>query len=142
MKYTLVKPDGTIGQTRDFSETPPILAVNKGKWLPDNPPAFNSATHVRDRAAVQSMNAAELAYELIARDPADVARDQRIINEAAEHKTVKKIPVVKQFRRLASKADVKAWVNSASNLNQLKDVVETLALVVWVQVQRDDRNDE
>ena len=142
MKYTLVKPDGTIGQTRDFSETPPILAVNKGKWLPDNPPAFNSATHVRDRAAVQSMNAAELAYELIARDPADVARDQRIINEAAEHKTVKKIPVVKQFRRLASKADVKAWVNSASNLNQLKDVVETLALVTWVQAQRDDRNDD
>ena len=65
MKHTLVKPDGTLGQTRDFDEAP-ILATNKGKWLPDNPPAFDPATHVRNRALVQSVDAVEIAYEVTA----------------------------------------------------------------------------
>lgn len=72
MKYTLAKPDGTLGDTRNFDEAPPSLAPNKGKWLPDNPPTFNLATHVRNLAAVQSVNAAEIAYTVVPRDLSEI----------------------------------------------------------------------
>lgn len=143
MKHTLVKPDGTLGDSRDFEEgaaqtLPPI----KGRWLPDVPLTFNPITHTARPVNPQPVDAVAIAYELVERDPAVVARDQRRINEAAEHANLKSSPAIKQFRRLDSKAAVKAWVNSASNLAQLKDIVETIALVAWVQAQRDDRNDD
>ena len=142
MKHTLVKPDGTLGSSRDFEEgAAQQLPAIKGRWLPDVPLTFDPITHTIQPINPQPANAIAIAYELIAHDPAVVARDQRIINETAEHQTVKTMPAVKQFRRLATKADVRALVNGASNLNQLKGIVETLALVVWVQAQRDDRND-
>ena len=143
MKHTLVKPDGTLGSSRDFEEgAAQQLPAIKGRWLPDIPLTFDPITHTVQPVNPQPANATSITYELVARDPAVVARDQRIINETAERQTVKKIPAVKQFRRLNSKSDVRAWVNSASNLNQLKDIVETLAFAVWVQAQRDDINDE
>ena len=143
MKYTLVKPDGTLGDSRNFEpDAVQILPAIKGRWLPDIPLTFDPITHTVQPVNPQPANATSITYELVARDHAAVARDQRIINEAAEQQTVKSVPAVKQFRRLASKADVRAWVNSASNLNQLKNVVETLALVAWVKAQRDDRNDD
>lgn len=143
MKHTLVKPDGTLGDSRDFEEgaaqtLPPI----KGRWLPDVPLTFNPITHTARPVNPQPADAIAIAYELVERDPVAVARDQRLINEAAEHAAVKSAPVIKQFRRLNSKAAVKAWVNSAANLAQLKEIVETIALVAWVQTQRDDRNDD
>lgn len=63
MKYTLVKPDGSIGETKDFDVCPDI-APNKGKWLPDNPPAYNQATHYALVVSPQSMAQAEILYDV------------------------------------------------------------------------------
>ena len=143
MKHTLVKPDGTLGDSRDFEAgavqtLPPI----KGRWLPDVTLTFNPITHTTRPVNPQPADALAIVYELVERDPAVVARNQRIINEEAEQQNVKSSPAVKQFRRLDSKATVKAWVQGATNLNQLKDIVETIALVAWIQAQRNDRNDD
>lgn len=44
MKYTLVKPDGSLSQTIEAT-TAPSLSPNKGRWLPSEPPEFDPVTH-------------------------------------------------------------------------------------------------
>lgn len=78
MKYTLVKPDGTFGDTRDFAGVPPTLTPNKGKWLPDSPPDYNPATHVRT-LGTQSTNNQEIVYVVVPRSPADIVREAKEI---------------------------------------------------------------
>jgi len=89
MNYTLVKPDGNIGATHNFDEAPPVLAPNKGKWLPDNPPAFNPATHARSRAAVQSVNAVEIAYTIQPRPAEELAAEAAQAEQVAYRQQVK-----------------------------------------------------
>lgn len=67
MKYTLVKPDGSLGDTRDFTGAPPTLAPNKGKWLPDNPPAYNPDTHTIGRGP-QAMDNPAIVYAVNPRE--------------------------------------------------------------------------
>lgn len=76
MKHTLVKPDGTLGQTRDFADAPPAIAPNKGRWLPDNPPAFNPMTHTIARVEPVSPGATSIPYSVTLRQPADVLADK------------------------------------------------------------------
>jgi len=77
MKYTLVKPDGSLGETRNFDGTPPVLALNKGRWLPDNPPAFNSATHVLTKVLPVFIAATEIEYQAIWR-PVEEIRSEKL----------------------------------------------------------------
>lgn len=93
MNYTLVKPDGTVGDTRDFTTAPPTLAPNKGKWLPDNPPAYNPATHTRTRGP-QSVNAAEIAYIVTARPLATVRAEKIASLEQARQQAIATLPPV------------------------------------------------
>ncbi len=76
MKYTLVKPDGSIGPSQDFSAAPPTLASNKGRWLPDNPPAYDPMTHTLARVELVSPGATAIGYTLTLRQPADVFADK------------------------------------------------------------------
>lgn len=76
MKHTLVKPDGSLGQSREFDGAAPTLAPNKGRWLPDNPPAFNSATHVRTVTLPVPADASEVPYLVTPRNPAEMAAEQ------------------------------------------------------------------
>ena len=64
MRYDLVK-SGEIVQSRNFDGTPPILAANKGEWLPRIiiDPAFDPATQNRTRTI--TINASNVTYEWI-----------------------------------------------------------------------------
>jgi hypothetical protein len=124
MNYTLVKPDGTLGQTRDFDEAP-ILATNKGKWLPDNPPAFDPATHVRNHAAAQSVNAAEIIY-LVTQRPAE-----ELAAEAAEKTKREEIAQAKADAR--ADAFVQQFMNM-TRTQMAKYVTDTPEKQVLVKV--------
>lgn len=76
MKYTLVKPDGTLGPSRDFDSAPPVLAATKGRWLPDAPPACNPMTHTLAVATPVLPGATSIPYTLTLRQPADVFADK------------------------------------------------------------------
>jgi len=115
MKYTLVKPDGTLGHSRDFSAEPPTLAPNKGRWLPDNPPAFNSATHNRTRIEPVAIDAVEIPYAITPRDPAEVAAKQEAIAQAeitqALYETAKADTFIQSFINMTS-AEVRTSIDS------------------------------
>lgn len=70
MKYTLVKPDGTTAQSHDFDGPPPLISPNKGRWLPDNPPAYDSLTSTLQVMTPIAANATEIPYTVVPR-PAD-----------------------------------------------------------------------
>lgn len=76
MKHTLVKPDGTLGPSRDFDAAPPVLAATKGRWLPDTPPAYNPMTHTLAVATPVLPGATAVPYTLTLRQPADVFADK------------------------------------------------------------------
>lgn len=75
MKHTLVRPDGTTGQSHDFDE-PPVLAATKGRWLPDSPPAYNPMTHALAVVTPVLPGATAIPYTLTLRQPADVLADK------------------------------------------------------------------
>lgn len=70
MKHTLVKPDGTTGQSHDFDGAPPLIAPNKGRWLPDNPPAYDSLVSTLQVVTPIAPDATEIQYTVVPR-PAD-----------------------------------------------------------------------
>lgn len=76
MKHTIVKPDGTTARSQDFTGSPPTLAPNKGRWLPDNPPAYDPMTHTLARVEPVSPGATAIGYTLTMRQPADVFADK------------------------------------------------------------------
>ena len=82
MKYTLVKPDGSTAHSFEF-DIAPIIPANKGVWLADNPPTYNPQTHQLVRNPVQSVNAAEIAYTVSARDIQTVRNEKLQEIEAA-----------------------------------------------------------
>lgn len=62
MQHTLVKPDGSVGQSHDFDGLPPLISPNKGRWLPDNPPAYNTATRTVSRVLPVPADATAISY--------------------------------------------------------------------------------
>ncbi len=70
MKHTLVKPDGTTAQSHDFDGTPPLISPNKGRWLPDNPPAYDSLVSTLQVVTPIAADATEIPYTVVPR-PAD-----------------------------------------------------------------------
>lgn len=92
MKYTLVLPNGTHGQSRDFPDAPPVLTPNKGRWLPDTKPEFNPATHVVTAVLPVPDNATSVPYAVTPR-PLDAVKAE-------------KIAVLESNRRMAVVADV------------------------------------
>lgn len=131
MNYTLVKPDGTIGATRDF-DVAPTLAPNKGKWLPDNPPAFNPATHVRNRAAVQSMGALSIAYTIASRPPAEIAAEAAQAALQSERQDIKADAFVQQFVDMTPPQVIAYVNNNVANLADAKQLLTKLALMLLV----------
>ncbi|MDP3124615.1 MAG: hypothetical protein Q8M84_03180 [Thiobacillus sp.] len=67
MKYTLVKPDGTIGQSHDFDAAPPLISPNKGRWLPDNPPAYDPLVTTLQVVTPIAADATEIPYTVAPR---------------------------------------------------------------------------
>lgn len=67
MKHTLVKPDGTTGQSHDFDGPPPLISPNKGRWLPDNPPAFDPLVSTLDVVTPIAPDATEIPYTVVPR---------------------------------------------------------------------------
>lgn len=83
MKYTLVKPDGTTAQSHDFDGPPPLIAPNKGRWLPDIPPAYNPATHTLQVVAPVPADAVAIAYTVMPRPLNQVRAAKRAELKAA-----------------------------------------------------------
>ena len=133
MHYTLVKPDGTLGQTRDF-DIAPTLAPNKGKWLPDNPPAYDPLTHSRVRSASQSVNNSEIVYLVTPLDPQIIADREAAEAKRAEIAQAKANAradnFVQQFVNMTP-AQLIAYVNAnVSNLADAKQLLTKLALMM------------
>jgi len=68
MKYTLVKPDGSLGQSRNFDDAPPTITPNKGRWLPDSPPEFNAVYYTADVVVPVPVEATSVQYNVVAKD--------------------------------------------------------------------------
>lgn len=67
MKYTLVKPDGTPAQSHNFDGPAPLIAPNKGRWLPDNPPAYDSLVATLQVVTPIAPIATEIPYTVVPR---------------------------------------------------------------------------
>lgn len=67
MKHTLVRPDGTTGQSHDFDGPPPLISPNKGRWLPDNPPAYDSLVSTLQVMTPIAADATEIPYTIVPR---------------------------------------------------------------------------
>lgn len=67
MRHTLVKPDGTTAQSHDFDGAPPLIAPNKGRWLPDNPPAFDPLVSTLQVVTPIAPGATEIPYTVVPR---------------------------------------------------------------------------
>lgn len=65
MKHTLVYPDGALGQTQNFTDAPPSLSPNKGRWLPSEPPAFDPATHYAEPSVPVPQDALSVSYTVL-----------------------------------------------------------------------------
>lgn len=67
MKHTLVKPDGTTAQSHDFDGQPPLISPNKGRWLPDSPPAFDPLVSTLQVVTPIAPEATEIPYTVVPR---------------------------------------------------------------------------
>lgn len=124
MKYTFVKSDGNIGATREFVDAPPELAANKGKWLPDNPPPYNSTTHTR-ALGVQSVNAAEIAYVVSAR-PINEVRDIKLAELQAARNAAEAANVTVQGKTFSAEPSIaKRFESLAARLRRGKPTTLT-----------------
>lgn len=65
MKYTLVKPDGTTGQSHNFDGAPPLISPNKGRWLLDNPPAYDRLVSTLQVVTPIAPEATEIPYIVV-----------------------------------------------------------------------------
>jgi hypothetical protein len=134
MKYTLVKPDGSIDQSREFSGAAHTLAPNKGRWIPDNPPAYNPATHDRTRTEPVSAQAVEIPYAVTPRDPAVIAAEQAAAAEMAAQETAKATAKADAFVRtfIAMTPDeVASYVNgNVTDLASARVLLRRMALMM------------
>ena len=112
MKYILVQPDGSIGRSWDF-DIPPVIPANKGKWLPDTPPTFDPKTHQLVRNPVQSVNAAEIAYTISARDLSTVRNE--------------KLAEFEHMRKVAQEQDVTVQGKVFPANGEYREVISNLA---------------
>lgn len=83
MRYTLVRPDGAAGQSHDFDGQPPLISPNKGRWLPDNPPIYDQATHTLQMVTPVPADALEIGYVAITRPLNQVRAAKRAELKAA-----------------------------------------------------------
>ena len=72
MKYSLVKPNGSIVRTIEFDSQPAQPIAAKGRWLPDTPPMFNPITHTATAIEPVPANATEIGYTVTSRPLAQV----------------------------------------------------------------------
>lgn len=113
MKHTLVLPGGSLGQSRDFTAAPPALASNKGRWLPDNKPEFNPATHVVTAVLPVPTNATSVPYAVTPR-PLDAVKAE-------------KVAVLERNRRMATVADVTVAGKVYPSDSEYREVISNLA---------------
>lgn len=92
MKYTLVKPDGTLGKSYDFDGVAPILSPNKGRWVVDVEPIFDSTTHIIQPVEPVPADAVSIPYIVASRD-IDTLRLDKIaeIETTRDAETVKNV---------------------------------------------------
>jgi len=76
MRYTFVKPDGTLGQSQDFPGAAPAIAANKGRWLPDTPPSYDPLVYTIAPVMPVPANATSIGYTQTIRPAADVLADK------------------------------------------------------------------
>lgn len=69
-------------------------------------------------------------------DPVKATELAAIINRRAERKAARTMPKVDAFKNL-TRQQVRDSVNNATNLAQLKDAMEPVALAVWSYLNED-----
>lgn len=78
MRYALVKPDGSIERTHDFgTDTPPVIATHKGRWVVDVPPVYNPETHRIVPGAVKGSDV-EVPYNVLPLPKGDVDKIKKL----------------------------------------------------------------
>lgn len=92
MKYSLIRPDGSIIRTMEFDTPPTPIPAIKGKWLPDNPPSYNPQLQEMARNPTQSVNNTEIVYTISPRS-ISIIRSEKLAQleasrDAAEHANV------------------------------------------------------
>lgn len=142
MKYTLVKSDGTLGQSKDFgAEQVPIIAPNKGRWLPDTEPAYDAATHTVQPALPVPANAVAVPYNITPRPAEVIAAEQleatRYAATVAARNAIKIDAFVQSFIAMTP-AEVDAYVQAnVNNLADAKSLLKKLSVMVLLLARRE-----
>jgi hypothetical protein len=128
VKYTFVKPDGSLGDSREFDSPAPVLNPSKGRWLPDTVPNYDPTTQTAARALVVALTDYVIPYNILAKDPAVVITDAKRLQESVDKIALKTLPVIKQFRKL-NKSEVIDAVQIAFPAGAQRDLIKVLALI-------------
>lgn len=103
--YTLVKPDGTTDQSHDFGvDQPPILAPNKGRWLPDKPPSFDPDTQKLKVVEPITTAALEIPYQIRPLTASQIAKRAAAKDAADDAENMRVTPFAKTFAAMSPKA--------------------------------------
>lgn len=111
MKHTLVKPDGSIGPSHEFPGSPPVLAASKGRWLPDNPPAFDPDTQKLKITEPVSAQALMIPYTIKPLSVQQIAKRAEIKDAQADLSNMLATPFAKQFSAF-SKDELDAYIEA------------------------------
>lgn len=76
MRYSLVQY-GNIIKTANFDYAPPILAPNKGRWIPDNPPPVIEQYFYAQVSYPIPEDAAEIPYVVLDKNLNDLKQQKR-----------------------------------------------------------------
>lgn len=136
MRHTLVKPDGTTGPSHDFAGLPPVLAASKGRWLPDNPPAFDPDTQKLKVTEPVSPMATEIPYTIKPLGPAQIARIAEEKAAANDLANLKASPFAKQLAGFTNQ-DLDAYIDANVAEPGARAYLKKLSRVVRALVRRE-----
>lgn len=137
IKHTLVKPDGTIGPTHDFIGSPPKIAPSKGRWLPDNPPAFDPDTQKLKVAEPINPAALEIPYQIRPLGAAQIARNAAARDAAGDLQNMAATPFAKQFAAF-TKDDLDAYIDAnVTDVAGAKNYLKRLSRLLLPIIKRE-----
>lgn len=137
MKYSLVKPDGTVGRSHDFAGPPPILSASKGRWIPDNPPVFDPDTQKLKVNEPISPAALEVPYQVRALGANQIARIAAMKSAAADLGDMLNDNFSKQFAAM-SKQDLNAYIDANVTTQQdTRQYLKKLSRLVLSIIKRE-----
>lgn len=136
MKYTLVKPDGTVGPSHDFPDQPPQIAAVKGRWLPDNPPAYDQDTQKLKVSEPVNPAALSIPYQIKPLGANQIAKIAAMKDAIADAEDFKADNFTKAFAAM-TKQDLNDYIDAnVTSQQDTKQYLKKLSRMVLAMVKQ------